>query len=226
VAAWFELHRATSRPICDLKRVWALRTQSGNEYVRFVIFLGVTVLPITVSAQVETASILPIRPLSFDAIVRDQTFAPKEHAIELQAGLTAFWWRDLEVRTVYRFLDLHSEADNVTQHIVFFNPRWNNFIDILDFPASNPINQLLRHAFFGPLEHRVVPYLGGVGGMVLPGPNNDRPEAFYGGQLGVRVLLTEGISLDVSLEYSRFRTQVDDENDEVQRWLMTIGIRF
>lgn len=198
----------------------------GTEYVVIGVLLGVTAFSAPVSGQVETASILPIRPLSFDAIVRDQTFAPKEHAIELQAGLTAFWWRDLEVRTVYRFLDLHSASDDVTQHIVFLNPRWNNFIDVFDFPASHPINQLLRHAFFGPLEHRVVPYLGGVGGMVLPGPNNDRPEAFYGGQLGVRVLLTEGISLDVSLEYSRFRTEVDEQKDEVQRWLMTIGIRF
>jgi hypothetical protein len=197
-----------------------------NICICFNLFLTFTAVSLPASAQVETASILPIRPLSFDAIVRDQTFAPKEHAIELQAGLTAFWWRDLEVRTVYRFLDLHSEHDDITQHIIFLNPRWNNFIDILDFPASNPINQLLRHAFFGPLEHRVVPYLGGVGGMVLPGPNNDHPEAFYGGQLGVRVLLTEGISLDISLEYSRFRTEVDQLEDEVQRWLMTVGIRF
>ena len=57
-------------------------------------------------AQRETLDLLPLWPLNFDAIIRDQTFAPKERAIELQAGFTALWYRDLEVRTVYRFLDL------------------------------------------------------------------------------------------------------------------------
>lgn len=178
------------------------------------------------NGQERTADVFPIRPLSFDAIVRDQTFAPKERAIELQAGFTALWYRDVEVRSVYRFLDLHTEHEDVTQHIIFLNPRWNNFIDVLDFPARHPINRTIRHILFGPLEHRVVPYLGAMGGMVLPGPQNDHPGRFYGGQIGTRFLLTQGVSLDLSLEYSRFRTQTDSQQEEAERWLVTIGIRF
>jgi len=177
-------------------------------------------------AQEEAVRILPIRPLNFDAIVRDQTFTPKERAVELQAGFTALWYRDLEVRAEYRFLDVRNEADNLTQHIIFINPRWNNFIDILDFPARRPINNLIREVLFGPLKHRVVPYLGALGGMVLPGPDNDHPGRFYGGQLGTRFLLTQGISLDLSVEYSRFRSQVHEEQNEARRWLFTVGIRF
>jgi hypothetical protein len=188
--------------------------------------LSIVIVALPFATGAEQVDVLPIRPLSFDAIIRDQTFAPNERAIELQTGFTALWYRDLEVRAVYRFLDLHSETEDVTQHIVFLNPRWNNFIDVLDFPSRHPINQIIRHVLFGPLQHRVVPYLGGVGGMVLPGPQNDHPGRFYGGQVGARFLLTAGVSLDVSLEYSRFATQVEDRSDEAQRWLMTIGIRF
>lgn len=177
-------------------------------------------------AQEEAVKILPIRPLNFDAIVRDQTFSPKERAVELQAGFTALWYRNLEMRAEYRFLDVHNESENLTQHIIFLNPRWNNFIDILDFPAHRPINNLIREALFGPLKHRVVPYVGALGGMVLPGPDNDHPGRFYGGQLGTRFLLTQGISLDLSVEYSRFRSHVHEEQNEARRWLFTIGIRF
>ena len=200
--------------------------QMAQSRIRLLVFAFLILALSPVVSNADTVDVLPIRPVSFDAILRDQTFAPKERAIELQAGITALWYRDLEVRTVYRFLDLHAENENVTQHIVFLNPRWNNFIDVLNFPSGHPINEIIRDVLFGPLQHRVVPYLGGVGGMVLPGPQNDRPGRFYGGQIGARFLLTEGVSLDVSLEYSRFATQIEERSEEAQRWLMSVGIRF
>ena len=62
--------------------------------------------------------------------------------------------------------------------------------------------------------------------MVLPGPSRDHPGRFYGGQVGTRFLLTRGVSLDVSVEYSRLQIQFEDEARESRRWLLTVGIRF
>ena len=62
--------------------------------------------------------------------------------------------------------------------------RWNNFIDILDFPKHKPISRMIRHMLFGPLEDRAVPYVGMLAGGVLPGPGNHAPGHLIGGQVG------------------------------------------
>ncbi|HJU05783.1 MAG TPA: hypothetical protein VJ692_11585 [Nitrospiraceae bacterium] len=195
-------------------------------YVGLAAFFPLLVITMPGLAQEEKVSILPIWPLNFDVVISDQTFAPKERAIELQAGFTALWYRNLEVRAQYRFFDLRDEEFDTTQHFLFLNPRWNNFIDLLDFPAKRPINRIIRHALFGPLEDQVVPYVGGLIGMALPGPGRDHPGRFYGGQIGTRVLLTRGVSLDVSATYTRFAIEFQDEARDSQRWLLTVGIRF
>jgi hypothetical protein len=106
------------------------------------------------------------------------------------------------------------------------NPRWNNFIDILDFPKSNPINRTIRHILFGPLEDRAIPYLGLLAGGVVPGPSNTWPGHFIGGQIGVRFPLAFGVSVDIALEYSQFAVNFQGSGGQGQQWVVTTGLRF
>lgn len=168
----------------------------------------------------------PIRPISFDAVFRQQTYGPDDREITIQAGVTALRYGNLEVRGVYRYFSLHSQEFKTDQNALFINPRWNNFIDILDFPKHRPINRMIRHVLFGPLEDRAVPYLGLLGGGVLPGPGHSGPGHLIGGQIGVRFPLALGVSLDMALEYSQFGIDFRGEAGQAQQWVMTTGIRF
>lgn len=191
-----------------------------------ILSLCVTCLAQDVSAQERRLDLFPVWPISLDAIVRSQTFAPKERVLEGQIGMTALRYGDLEARMTYRLFNSRSAEFNTTQHTIFANPRWNNFIDVLDWPANRPFNRTLRRFLFGPLQDQVVPYVGVLGGMVLPGPSHDVPGLFYGGNVGLRFLLTGGASLDVSLEYNRYELQFEERAGLAQRWQMLIGIRF
>ena len=71
---------------------------------------------------------------------------------------------------MYQFYSNHTLTFQTDQNSLYLNPRWNNFIDILDFPKGMPIKRVIRHVLFGPLEDRAVPYLGLLGGATLPGP--------------------------------------------------------
>lgn len=81
----------------------------------------------------------PIRPLNFDVALRQQTFAPNDREVTVQAGLTVLHAGNLELRAIYQFFSVHTQDFKTDQHAVFLNPRWNNFIDILDFPRGKPL---------------------------------------------------------------------------------------
>lgn len=172
---------------------------------------------------------LPIRPINLDAVLRQQTFGPSDREITIQAGITALRYGDIEVRTLYRYFSLHSREFNgfkTDQHAILLNPRWNNFIDILDFPKGMPINRTIRHLLFGPLEDRAVPYVGLLAGTNIPGNGPSSPGHFIGGQLGVRFPLALGVSLDIAIEYSQFQIYFLGDSKDAQQWVMTTGIRF
>jgi len=38
------------------------------------------------------------------------------------------------------FFSIHTQEFRTDQPLLFFNPRWNNFIDILDFPKHKPLS--------------------------------------------------------------------------------------
>jgi hypothetical protein len=179
-------------------------------------------------AQEATLEILPVRPINFDAVFRQQTFAPDDREITIQAGLTALRYGNLEVRGLYRYFSYHAQEQGVTtdQNALMVNPRWNNFIDVLNFPAGKPINRMLRHALFGPLEDRAVPYLGLLAGGIVPGRGASGPGYLFGGQVGVRFPLAFGVSLDVALEYSQSQVNFQGADGISQQWVMTTGIRF
>lgn len=179
-------------------------------------------------AQEATLEILPVRPINFDAVFRQQTFAPDDREITIQAGLTALRYGNLEVRGLYRYFSYHAQEQNVTtdQNALMVNPRWNNFIDVLNFPEGKPISRMLRHALFGPLEDRAVPYLGLLAGGIVPGRGASGPGYLFGGQVGVRFPLAFGVSLDVALEYSQAQVNFQGADGISQQWVMTTGIRF
>jgi hypothetical protein len=181
---------------------------------------------VTACAQEAVLEWFPIRPISFDAVLRQQTYGPDDREMTVQAGVTALRYGNLEVRGVFRHFSLHTQEFKTDQNTLFLNPRWNNFIDVLDFPAHRPFNRLIRHALFGPLEDRAVPYLGVLAGAVVPGPGASAPGHFLGGQLGVRFPLAFGVSFDVALEYSQFGVDFRGEAGQAQQWVMTTGIRF
>ena len=185
--------------------------------------------PMIVLAQDALIDWLPIRPINLDVVLRKQTFAPKDREFTIQAGITALHYGDIEVRGQYRYFSLHSQefaGFKTDQHAILVNPRWNNFIDILDFPKETPISRTIRHVLFGPLQDRAVPYIGLLAGMNFPGSGPTVPGHFIGGQLGVRFPLAFGVSLDIAVEYNRFQVRFLDENKEAQQWVMTTGIRF
>jgi len=179
-------------------------------------------------AQEATLEILPIRPINFDVVFRQQSYAPDDREITVQAGLTALRYGNLEVRGLYRYFSYHAQEQGVTtdQNAFMINPRWNNFIDVLNFPQGRPINRMLRHALFGPLEDRVVPYLGLLGGGIIPGSGAQGMGYLFGGQTGVRFPLAFGVWLDVALEYSQYQVNFQGVDGISQQWVMTTGIRF
>lgn len=182
--------------------------------------------PAHASAQESVLAVFPLRPFNFDVALRQQNFAPNDREVTIQAGLTALRYGNLEVRASYQYFSVHTQDFKTDQHSIFLNPRWNNFIDILDFPKSMPINRVIRHALFGPLEDRAVPYLGLLAGAMMPGPGNDGPGHLYGGQLGVRFPVAQGLSLDMGLQYTRYGVAFQGQGHEAQQWVFLTGIRF
>lgn len=182
-------------------------------------------IPASVDAQEAALDLLPVRPINFDVAIRQQSFAPNDREIGVQIGYTALRYGNLEVRHIYQFFSIHTEGDKTDQHSTFLNPRWNNFIDILDFPRAMPINRVIRHVLFGPLEDRAIPYVGAIGGMVLPGPG-DRPGQLYGGQVGVRFPVAQGIAVDFSMQYTEFKVEFRGQGGLAQQWIFLSGVRF
>lgn len=180
----------------------------------------------TVVAQEAALELFPIRPVNFDIALRQQTFAPNDREVTLQAGVTALRYGDLEVRTMYQYFSIHAQDFKTDQHAVFVNPRWNNVLDLLDFPKSQPLNRLLRHLLFGPLEDRAVPYVGALLGAVVSGEGRRSPGLLYGGQVGVRFPVARGISLDLSLQYTHYDVMFRGQSGESQQWLFLTGVRY
>ncbi len=168
----------------------------------------------------------PLRPFSFDVSFNQRTFAPQTRVIAAQAGLTAFRYGNLEVRTVYQYYSQHTPTFTTDQNSLYLNPRWNNFIDILDFPKDNPINRMIRHVLFGPLEDRAVPYLGALVGGTIPGRDANSPGYLYGGQVGVRFPVARGFSVDMGLQYARLEIDFKGKSNLSEQWLFTTGVRF
>ncbi len=196
---------------------------------RLRLFMSLALLQLcsgTAIAQEANIAWFPIRPFNFDVAVRQQNFAPDDREITIQAGITALRYGNLEVRAIYQFFSVHTDEFKTDQNAFFLNPRWNNFIDILDFPKNMPINRVIRHVLFGPLEDRAVPYAGLLGGGVAPGPGHSGLGYLYGGQIGVRFPVARGLSLDMGIQYSRYSIDFQGESGEVDQWIFLTGIRF
>ncbi len=191
-----------------------------------VFLLLVTTPPLQAKAENPTLDILPLRPFSFDVSFNQRTFAPERRVIAIQAGFTALHYGSLEVRAIYQYYSHHTPTFVTDQNSFYVNPRWNNFIDLLDFPKSKPLNRMIRHIFFGPLEDRAVPYVGGLIGGTMPGRDSDSPGYLYGGQVGVRFPVARGFSIDLGLQYTRFEINFQSRSDLSEQWLFTTGVRF
>jgi hypothetical protein len=203
---------------------WALRRYVSPFFVGLVALA--TALPPYAASQEAVLDILPLRPFNFDISFNQRTFAPQARVIAAQAGITALRYGQLEVRTVYQYYSHHTPTFVTDQHSLFLNPRWNNFIDVLDFPKAQPLNRIIRHILFGPLEDRAVPYVGALIGGTLPGRDADSPGYLYGGQVGVRFPVARGFSIDMGLQYTRFEIDFKSRSDLSQQWLFTIGVRL
>ena len=183
--------------------------------------------PLSNAVAIESIpDFFPLRPFNFDFSFNQRSFAPDTRVIAVQAGLTAFRYGNLEVRTVYQYYSQHTPTFITDQNSLYLNPRWNNFIDILDFPKDKPINRMIRHILFGPLEDRVVPYLGALVGGTIPGRDSNSPGYLYGGQVGVRFPIARGLSIDVGLQYMRLEIDFKGNSDLSEQWLFTTGVRF
>jgi hypothetical protein len=185
-----------------------------------------TALPSHSAAVESIPEIFPLRPFNFDVSFNQRTFAPETRVIAAQAGLTAFRYGNLEVRTVYQYYSQHTPTFITDQNSLYLNPRWNNFIDIFDFPKDYPINRMIRHILFGPLEDRAVPYLGALIGGTIPGRDADSPGYLYGGQVGVRFPVARGVSVDMGFQYIRLEIDFKNKSDLSEQWLFTTGVRF
>jgi len=47
------------------------------------------------------------------------------------------------VRTVYQYYSQRIPTVTTHKNSLYLNPRWNNFIDRLDFPQDYPINRMV-----------------------------------------------------------------------------------
>jgi len=205
--------------------------RSLHHFLTFValilgVVLSLTACPPQAAAIEAIPEIFPLRPFNFDVSFNQRTFGPQSRVLAVQAGLTALRYGLLEVRTVYQHYSNHTPTFSTDQHSLYMNPRWNNFIDVLDFPKDKPINRLVRHLLFGPLEDRAVPYVGALVGGTLSGRRADSPGYLYGGQVGVRFPVARGFSVDMGFQYSRFEIDFKNKSDLSEQWLFTIGVRF
>lgn len=191
-----------------------------------VIAGGLLFLPAALACAQESVVDFPIRPFNVDVMLRQQTFAPDDREIGVQLGITAVRYGNVEVRTIYQYFSIHTQEFRTDQHSVFLNPRWNNFIDILDFPKHKPLNRIIRHLLFGPLEDRAVPYVGLLAGGVMPGPGHRLPGHLIGGQVGVRFPVARSLSVDVSVQYTQYGVDFRGDAGQAQQWVFLTGVRF
>lgn len=208
---------------------WLLTSIRRFPFRAVLVFSSVlfaTALPSYAVAGESIPEFFPLRPFSFDVSFNQRTFAPQTRVIAAQAGLTAFRYDNIEVRTVYQYYSQHTPTFITDQNSLYLNPRWNNFVDILDFPKDYPINRMIRHVLFGPLEDRAVPYLGALVGGTIPGRDSNSPGYLYGGQVGVRFPVARGLSVDVGIQYQRLEIDFKGNSDLSEQWLFTTGFRF
>jgi hypothetical protein len=173
----------------------------------------------------ERLEVLPLRPFNVDIALR-QAFTPSDREIALQAGFTALTYGNFEIGTTYQYFSLSSSTVKADVHSVYANPRWNNFLDILDFPTGKPINRLLRHILFGPLEDRAVPFVGVIGGAVVAGPGNHAPAYLYGADIGVRFPVGHSIALEFTLGYFLYGLDFEGQGSNERQLLFTTGFFF
>jgi hypothetical protein len=175
--------------------------------------------------QEARLEVLPLRPFNLDIAYRE-AFTPHGREVGLQAGFTALSYGNFEVRTIYQHFGFSSKEGKADLNSVYVNPRWNNFLDILDFPRAMPINRLLRHMLFGALEDRAVPFVGLVGGAVLTGPGNRAPSYLYGADIGVRFPVGHSISLEFILGYFVYGVDFEGQGGNERQLLFTTGFLF
>ena len=217
------------RRLFNKSREWlrtGIRRFPTHAVLVFGSIISATAFPYHAVAVESIPDIFPLRPFNFDVSFNQRTFAPQTRVIAAQAGLTAFRYGNLEVRAVYQYYSQHTPTFITDQNSLYLNPRWNNFIDILDFPKDKPINRMIRHILFGPLEDRVVPYLGALVGGTIPGRDSNSPGYLYGGQVGVRFPVARGFSIDVGIQYMRLEIDFKGTSDLSEQWLFTTGVRF
>ena len=65
-------------------------------------------------AQEATLEILPVRPINFDVVFRQQSYAPNDREITIQAGLTALRYGNFETRALYRHFSYQAPDQGVT----------------------------------------------------------------------------------------------------------------
>ena len=217
------------RRLSDKRGGW-MRTCIRRFLTQAALVLGIIILatasPSRAVAVESVPEFFPLRPFNFDVSFNQRSFAPETRVIAVQAGLTAFRYGNLEVRTVYQYYSQHTPTFITDQNSLYLNPRWNNFIDILDFPKDYPINRMIRHVLFGPLEDRAVPYLGALVGGTIPGRDANSPGYLYGGQVGVRFPVARGFSVDMGLQYIRLEIDFKGKSELSEQWLFTTGVRF
>lgn len=182
-------------------------------------------LPMAAAGQERRLQVLPLRPFNVDITLR-QAFTPNGREVGLQAGFTALSYGNFEVGTTYQYFGFASPDLKADIHSVYLNPRWNNFLDILDFPSGWPINRMLRHLLFGPLEDRAVPFVGLIGGAVVAGPGNRAPTYLYGGDLGVRFPVGHGLALEFTFGYFVYGLDFEGTGGNEQQMLFTTGLLF
>ena len=223
------VEKNSMRRLSNKSRGW-LRTYIQRILAYAALVIGSIILALTLpSHAVAIESIpefFPLRPFNFDVSFNQRTFAPQTRVIAGTAGLTAFRYDNLEVRTVYQYYSQHTPTFTTDQNSLYLNPRWNNFIDMLDFPKDYPINRMIRHVLFGPLEDRAVPYLGALVGGTIPGQDSNSPGYLYGGQVGVRFPVARGFSVDMGLQYMRLEIDFKGKSEVSEQWLFTTGVRF
>lgn len=182
-------------------------------------------VPMAATGQEARLQVLPFRPFNVDFAMR-QTFTPNGRELALQAGFTALAYGNFEVGTTYQYFEFNSPDQHANIHSVYLNPRWNNFIDILDFPSGSPISRTLRHLLFGPLEDRAVPFVGAIGGLVVSGPGNKVPTYVTGADIGVRFPVGHGFALEVQFAYFVYGLDFEGTSGNEQQLLFITGVLF
>ena len=184
-------------------------------------------VPMTVLAQKALLEWFPIRPISLDVVLRQQTFAPTDREFTIQTGITALRYGDIEVRGLYatsvctaagsRRTSMPSSSMPVgtisSTSWTFQSPR--RFTERFATSCCSARSKIVRCPMSDSLRERTFQGIGPLRPGISSEDNSACDSRLPSECRSISLWSTIG-----------FKFHFLDESKEAEQWVMTTGVRF